>query len=317
MAALLRRLAARDGLPPFEEAEAVERAGYGSAVDLLGEEPAVVAQRSGVGEARVRELQRAAALLRRGRARTAAAMYDGMHEESAMFSCGCDGFDRLLGGGLLTGELYEVVGPSASGKTQLALFAAAHVAATSDASVVFVDTSHSFSAARVLEMRAEWARDDPHVRSERETLSTIRCVKAFSAVALLAALDNVRRQLDAQEGGFASALRLVVVDCASAVVAPVLGGGRPDGHALMAHAARLMKATAARHGVAFLITCHSVSGRGPGGGSKPALGESWSYAADTRVALEPGGHAVLARSHRGPVGASLRFRVGPAGVSCV
>ncbi|PKU87043.1 DNA repair protein RAD51 like 4 [Dendrobium catenatum] len=62
---------------------------------------------------------------------------------------GCDGIDTLLGGGLREGQLTEIVGPSSSGKTQFCLYVASNVAVKLCGSVVFLDTSNSFSPTRI------------------------------------------------------------------------------------------------------------------------------------------------------------------------
>lgn len=317
MAAPLRRLAARDGwegsLPARAALDALERAGVRSAEALLAHDAGDLARRvPGAAAEGVAELQAAADRLFAPRSTTAAALCDDVREESAIFGTGSDGLDSLLGGGLLTGEVYELVGPPGSGKSRLASLAAARVAATSDAAVVYIDTSASFSPERVLETRAAWEAAGEHVRSAEETLSSIRCVAAHTLPALITAVDGVRRMLDAQEWQFASALRVVVVDSLSSVVAPVLGGGLSDGHAMMWHAARSLKALACAHHVACLVTCHTVHGRADhGGAERPALGRSWAYAADTRVSLSADGRfGTLCKSNRSAVGA--RAELGPA-----
>ncbi|KAL4189068.1 hypothetical protein AMTRI_Chr08g163670 [Amborella trichopoda] len=62
---------------------------------------------------------------------------------------GFDGIDTLLCGGLCEGNLTELAGPSSSGKTQFCLHAAAHVAYTYMCSVLYLDTSNSFSSKRI------------------------------------------------------------------------------------------------------------------------------------------------------------------------
>ena len=65
-----------------------------------------------------------------------------------MFSSGSKSIDTLLDGGFGTGEIVEVYGASASGKTQLA-FQAAVMAAGEGARVTFVDTEGTFRPERL------------------------------------------------------------------------------------------------------------------------------------------------------------------------
>ena len=63
------------------------------------------------------------------------------------------GLDRLLMGGIFTGELTELVGGPASGKTQLCFSVALDLLArVTDETVAFIDTSNSFSAYRLIQM---------------------------------------------------------------------------------------------------------------------------------------------------------------------
>ncbi|KAF5397301.1 hypothetical protein PHET_09355 [Paragonimus heterotremus] len=66
------------------------------------------------------------------------------------FLTGMPDLDELLGGGLQSGELIELVGKPIAGKTQLCfLFCAAILEAHSESTVLFLDTSGNFSASRI------------------------------------------------------------------------------------------------------------------------------------------------------------------------
>lgn len=60
--------------------------------------------------------------------------------------------DELLKGGLYSGQLCELCGPSSSGKTQLCLTIAANVAIRSDITVWYLDTKRDFSRLRYEEI---------------------------------------------------------------------------------------------------------------------------------------------------------------------
>lgn len=57
--------------------------------------------------------------------------------------------DNLLGGGLFTGNIYELCGPSASGKTQLSLSILLDVIITTEREIIYVDTKNEFSVNRI------------------------------------------------------------------------------------------------------------------------------------------------------------------------
>lgn len=66
-----------------------------------------------------------------------------------MISTGLAGLDRLLGGGVACGTITDIFGPSASGKTQLAMQICAN---SIGKKIIYQDTSGTFSPKRMLEI---------------------------------------------------------------------------------------------------------------------------------------------------------------------
>lgn len=250
---------------------------------------------------------------------------------------GCATLDTLLAGGLRRGVLTELCGGSATGKTQLAMLAAA-AAAARGASVVYMDSANSFSARRVAELLAGLRNGgrapqppqtaqaaDAERRAESSALNSIALFRVHSAHEAIALLDEVlvatanggaegARAEAGAEGSradqasgpspeadalssFFSRLELVVVDSAGALLAPVLGAGSGQGHAVMAQVEAAMKRLASSRGgtaVSVLCTNHVVGGGGGADGGDgasgqaqyPALGMSWRRAPAVRVRLE-------------------------------
>lgn len=205
--------------------------------------------------------------------------------------------DALLFGGLRRGEVVEVSGPPAVGKTQLWCvsqpvvgratshnfsrhsLSAAACAAVGGHAVLYLDTTCGFSAIRLSEILKEWA-----VRGDvsRVALSRICVATAFDVHELLSLLDGVLR--GDGEGGQQLAPALVVVDSVTAVVSPLLNTKHAQGHALMVSLMYALRAVAEERGCAVLVTNATVSGREGGEGSlKPALGETWKSAPHTRL----------------------------------
>ncbi|XP_018332413.1 DNA repair protein RAD51 homolog 4-like isoform X1 [Agrilus planipennis] len=82
--------------------------------------------------------------------------------KSAIISSGIKSLDILLDGGFLTGQLYEICGLPASGKTQLCLTIAKHTA-TSFKKVYYLDSKMDFTGRRLKEM-LENTRDIKQVK---------------------------------------------------------------------------------------------------------------------------------------------------------
>ena len=203
--------------------------------------------------------------------------------------------DDVLLGGLHTGEVTEVVGSSSSGKTQLCLLAATVTTACSPASVLYLDTSQSFSVDRVAEIHRGLVQRAPHgtVLPLLPTLDRLHHTSVHSLHSLLALLSTLSTSLASPSTTpFTSTLRLLIIDSLASLISPILGGRHHRGHALLAHTAHALHSLATQQHLAILITNHTVSARGGGGGGGGgggvvgALGESWTYVADTRVGME-------------------------------
>ncbi|XP_057781646.1 DNA repair protein RAD51 homolog 4 isoform X2 [Salvia miltiorrhiza] len=197
-------------------------------------------------------------------------------------STGCERIDVLLQGGLREGHVTELVGPSCSGKTQVCLKAASHVARNSLGKVVYFDTGNSFSPKRIaqfLSLSSDASTAEFNKTVER-VMRSIVCHSVFDIFTLLDMLrqliNNLKSQIDFQ-------VRMLIIDSLSSLIAPVLGGGGAHGHALMVTAGFLLKEIAHEFNVCVVVTNHMVAGEA--GISKPALGESWKSIPHVRLLL--------------------------------
>ncbi|XP_051113204.1 DNA repair protein RAD51 homolog 4 isoform X4 [Andrographis paniculata] len=170
-------------------------------------------------------------------------------------STGCERIDALLEGGLCEGHVTELVGPSSSGKTQVCLKSASHVARNYSGTVMYFDSGNSFSAKRISHFLKQQPLDPSNAEGDK-------------------VLQQIQRQV-----------RMLIIDSLSSLIAPVLGGGGPHGHALMVTTGFLLKEIAHEHNISILVTNHTVAGEG--GSSKPALGESWKSIPHVRLLLSP------------------------------
>ncbi|CAI5501521.1 unnamed protein product [Closterium sp. Naga37s-1] len=145
--------------------------------------------------------------------------------------------------------------------------------------VAFVDTAGSFSAARIATVIGRMMGSRERCQESRaivtRALKAVVRMKAYDIHSLLSLLATIaqHKRKATQSSDFFSVLRLLIIDSASAVVSPVLGGHGPQGHALMMSLSRMIRLLANEFGLAVLITNHSVSSED--GTFKPALGESW------------------------------------------
>ncbi|KAI3937980.1 hypothetical protein MKX01_027907 [Papaver californicum] len=204
-----------------------------------------------------------------------------------VLSTGCEGLDLLLHGGLCEGQLTELVGPSCLGNTQVCLQAASNVVYKYMSSVMFLDTSNSFSAKRVSCFINQLLDPSP-AQVKRESLerlmSSILCHSVFDIFGLLGILHELELKLKSQVGTGEGNVRLLIIDSISSLITPILGGCGAQGHSLMIYAGYLLKKLAHEHDIAVLVTNHMVGG-GERGVPKPALGESWKSVSRVRLLL--------------------------------
>ncbi|MCL7026771.1 hypothetical protein MKW94_001540 [Papaver nudicaule] len=204
-----------------------------------------------------------------------------------VLSTGCEGLDLLLHGGLREGQLTELVGPSCSGKTQVCLQAASNIAYKYMSSVMYLDTSNSFSAKRVSCFIYQLLGPSP-AQVKRESLerlmNSILCHSVFDIFGLLGILHELESKLKSQVGTGEANVRLLIIDSVSSLITPILGGCGAQGHSLMIYAGFLLKKLAHEYNIAVLVTNHMVGG-GERGIPKPALGESWKSVSHVRLLL--------------------------------
>ncbi|KAK7087952.1 hypothetical protein V1264_021938 [Littorina saxatilis] len=221
-------------------------------------------------------------------------LYTNIMSSHAILSTGIASLDELLDGGLYAGELCELAGEAASGKTQVCMRCAVTVATVHAQNTMYIDTCGSFAGQNTLQhlpgahTQEKTTFNGPFFvllfgEMVEETLSKINCVKVHDIYTLLSALDDVSSSLKTRTGGQHGNVKLIVVDCVAAIFSPILGGQQMDSLALIEHLGRQLKSMAADCSVACLITNNLTSG--VEGECQPCLGKVWAHVPHTRVLM--------------------------------
>ncbi|XP_078010959.1 DNA repair protein RAD51 homolog 4 isoform X3 [Phascolarctos cinereus] len=271
-------------------------------------------------------------------------LYEELKTSTAILATGIASLDKLLDSGLYTGEVTEITGPPASGKTQVCLCTAANVAYSLGQNVLYIDSTGGLMASRLLQLLQARTEDeeeqvfrilpgDPKpcfqglvvlslpLLISAGALQRIHVVRVFDIFQMLDALQDLRGTISQQVTSASGPVKIVVVDSVSAVVSPLLGGQHSEGLALMMQLARELKTLARELGIAVLVTNHVTRER-DSGKLRPALGRSWSFVPSTRVFLEaregpgaPAGCRVasLTKSPRQPTGIQEVIEIGSCG----
>ncbi|KAL6863771.1 hypothetical protein ACP4OV_016674 [Aristida adscensionis] len=205
-------------------------------------------------------------------------------ENKHLLPTGLQGIDTLLGGGLRQGQLTEITGPSSSGKTQVCLHSASHVAAMHMGSVMYLDTSNSFSPRRVAsiigEQPSSLVKETKDMRLKR-VMSSIICESVFDIFALFEILQQLELSLKDKVNNGSSKICLLIIDSISSLLAPIIGGKYPQGRSMMTSVAVRLKKLAKEHNLSVLVSNHMVSAGN--GAHKPALGLSWKTVPHVRL----------------------------------
>nr|XP_015817404.2 DNA repair protein RAD51 homolog 4 isoform X1 [Nothobranchius furzeri] len=219
-------------------------------------------------------------------------LYEELLSSTAILSTGNPSLDKLLDSGLYTGEITELSGGPASGKSQVCFGVAVHISHHLKQTVVYVDTTGGLTASRLLQMlRTETSNTD----EQMEALQRIHIFHLFDVYAVLDCLYGLCSGGLQQVCVGGGSVKAVIVDSVSALITPLLGGKQSEGMSLMTQVAGVLKTMAKDFNVAALVTNHvSRSGNGE---VQPGLGVSWSHVPRTRILLERVESAAASVSH--------------------
>ncbi|XP_023215141.1 DNA repair protein RAD51 homolog 4-like isoform X1 [Centruroides sculpturatus] len=208
-------------------------------------------------------------------------LYEELLSSLAIFGTGCPRLDEILDGGIYTGEITEIVGPPAAGKTQLCHSMVTSVCLETRHSALYIDTGGSFSCRRIADMLK--SRNVSQMDADN-ILQRIHMVNAYDVFELMKLLEDLKIQLCSQSLTPYRNLKLVILDSVAAVISPRLGIQNSDGRGLMVHLAYLLKNLCSDHALAVVICNNTV--RGDDGMFKPALGQYWKFVPSVTLQME-------------------------------
>lgn len=241
---------------------------------------------------------------------TGEALYNSELTSTAILPTSCEGFDQVLDGGLYTGEVTEIAGEIASGKTQICLSVAASVISQAKQNVLYIDTCGGFSAERLEEILKTKYKGYP----QDGIFSHIRCVHAFDVYNLITELQQVKVNIIHQTDSFYSCLKLVIVDNVASVIYPILGGNQSDGNGLIVQLSQLLKLLAVDFSLSVMICNNVVISDGE---KKASLGRVWSHVPHTRIILSSLNNQqrqmLLVKSSKTKIGQTVKFEISEKG----
>ncbi|RIA97576.1 P-loop containing nucleoside triphosphate hydrolase protein [Glomus cerebriforme] len=210
--------------------------------------------------------------------------------QTSVLSTGCYGIDELLQGGLHPGEITEISGETATGKTQLAFSTTlTTLCANKDNKVLFIDTVSTFSAERMRMLFLESDRFE-----EEDVMNRIRIVKCFNVYSVMEFIEDLRDHLENKDknDNIYTNIKLIIIDSFAAILAPLLGVTQTQGHSLMVTFTRILRNLAKEYDIAILVINAAIASypNNPisvfsSTKSKPSLGISWTFMPNIQLYL--------------------------------
>lgn len=237
--------------------------------------------------------------------------FDSVVDSTSIVSTGCPALDGLFDGGLITGEVLELLanGPSQHNRVRTAfdvgLRIAAEVAAVARKTVVWFDAGGRFDAARLAELVHALGSGDAAATSsfscphpQNALLRNIRVTSVFDLFEMTAELSSLSESLASRLDAFFASTKLVVVDgVAESLLPSLMGGAIPpdDCRGYVSQLAAQLRQMACEFSIAVVLVGSSsgVASREPRPGRSKETANvacrTWSAAAATRVEISCSG----------------------------
>lgn len=237
-------------------------------------------------------------------------LYEEALKHTTVTSTGSTNLDKLLDGGLWTGEILEITGPPGCGKTQFWLTAAANLLSETPNSLFVIDPNGSFVCERLLEIITQ-RKASSTTQFLQDCLARVKYLNGSDAISVLSELHRIEQEMAAKKCSFYCKMNLLVLDTITSLISPILGGGQTQGHMIMVELGRALKRLAADYNIAVIVINNVVLDRDSALEYKPALGKSWRMMPHSRLHLDASKNTIgIAKRFRGMLTKSNKKETG-------
>lgn len=216
-----------------------------------------------------------------------------------------------MDGGILTGELLDISGLTATGKTQLCLTLTAHtVCSKMSTVVVYVDTQGSFSATRVKD-----------ICSVENVLSRVIVYSITDLFQLVSFVWELREKIASMSEMFYSNINVFIIDSLSSLILPLVGNDQAEVTNVVDELVFSMRLLAQEYSIAIIYTSSPAPFHN--GRLKPILSSMWESVPNVRLNLgsmenvsndEQTGVITLTKSSRIENGKFSHYRITQSGI---
>lgn len=208
-------------------------------------------------------------------------LYENILSSICILPTGCSALDELLEGGIYTGEITELQGTTGCGKTQICLSVVKTVASELKKNIIYFDSGGQFSATRIVQMMTAAGME---VDEQHDALKRINIIKVFDVFDLFAELEKTRSELYSCTNGFYKSLKLIVFDCLTSLIAPLLGGLQTVCNGFVVQLSRAIKSISVDFALGVLLTGNIV-GVEHAGKAMQNFCRVWCQTANTRLEI--------------------------------
>ena len=183
----------------------LQSAGVVNVVDFVSHDLDVWATKTGVGYRELAAIRRALISEHAAPVVGGSSLFDVVVATTSSVSVGCCALDNLLEGGILTGEITEVVTDRSGSSEALVMNTIVTVVTAMNKNVVFVDLSNRFDASLLAAMLSSKTNVE-------DALKRVRVVKCFDVLELLGKLSKLCEAPGPSNDPFYSSLKLIIID---------------------------------------------------------------------------------------------------------
>ncbi|KAG6800203.1 DNA repair protein RAD51 4 [Apis mellifera caucasica] len=211
-------------------------------------------------------------------------------EEKNIISTNLSSLDNLLKGGLYCGQIYEICGLSASGKTQLCFSIAINIALKSNNLVRYIDTKRDFSGSRIEQILL---KKNYNKQVINEIMERIKVCCVYNMHQLLKVLHWL--SINLKEENEDCRTRIIIIDSLPALIFKFSKDHKTT--IILNHLANICHFLAKEFNLSIISVnlisqWNNINEEGTSASSneniliKPTLGKYWAHVPNTRLLLE-------------------------------
>ncbi|XP_060850454.1 DNA repair protein RAD51 homolog 4 [Rhopalosiphum padi] len=179
--------------------------------------------------------------------------------------------DNILHGGLFAGNLYELCGPSACGKTQLCLSILINLIISTKKNIVYIDTKNKFSVKRIKLMLKNRCKTNNEIS---EILNKIQVYSVLNIYNLITCLHGLKEKFEP----------IIIIDSLPALYLSFIGFDKNEGLCYINHIYSILKYLCNKNAT-IMVTNLAVKNCDLSNDFKPAIGKYWFHIPNTRLMI--------------------------------